>query len=404
MAYSPQDMRRLLRVWRLIAMITAESAVIMAYIYQQAGWPEFHWDASVISVPLASVRHRQGRILGRMLALGFDLRGQAGLAVLTDDVVKTSAIEGETLDPEQVRSSIARRLGLEMGGLVTPGRDVEGIVEILVDATRKYHEPLTDERIFAWHAALFPTARSGMQRIAVGQWRPAEAGPMQVVSGPFGREKVHFEAPAAVRLDTEMDRFIRWFNESAANGALLDPVIRAALAHFWFVTIHPLEDGNGRIARAIAEMALAHADQSADRFYSMSSQIEAERRDYYLALERQQRSDLDVTPWLQWFIGCLDRAIIRADSILSAVLFKSRFWDVVNRQPVNPRQQAVINGLLDGFEGKLTSSKYAKLAKCSSDTALRDIQQLVDRGILLLNPGGGRSTSYRLVTCEELGQ
>jgi Fic family protein len=376
----------------------------MAYIHQRAGWPEFYWDASVISVPLASVRHRQGRILGRMQAMGFELRGEAGLAVLTDDVVKTSAIEGETLDPVHVRSSIARRLGLDQGGLVTPGRDVEGIVEILVDATRKYHEPLTNERIFAWHAALFPTARSGMQRIAVGQWRPAEAGPMQVVSGPFGREKVHFEAPPADRLNTEMDRFIHWFNQSAANDASLDPVIRAALAHFWFVTIHPLEDGNGRIARAIAEMALAHADQSADRFYSMSSQIEAERRDYYLALERQQRSDLDVTPWLQWFIGCLDRAIIRADSILSAVLFKSRFWDVANRSPVNRRQQAVINRLLDGFEGKLTTSKYAKLAKCSSDTALRDIQQLLQRGILFLNQGGGRSTSYRLATSDELGE
>jgi Fic family protein len=227
---------------------------------------------------------------------------------------------------------------------------------------------------------------------------------MQVVSGPFGREKVHFEAPPADRLNTEMDRFIHWFNQSAANDASLDPVIRAALAHFWFVTIHPLEDGNGRIARAIAEMALAHADQSADRFYSMSSQIEAERRDYYLALERQQRSDLDVTPWLQWFIGCLDRAIIRADSILSAVLFKSRFWDVANRSPVNRRQQAVINRLLDGFEGKLTTSKYAKLAKCSSDTALRDIQQLLQRGILFLNQGGGRSTSYRLATSDELGE
>ena len=302
----------------------------------------------------------------------------------------------------QVRSSIARRLGLEKGGLITPGRDVEGIVEILVDATRQYAKPLSDERIFAWHAALFPTSRSGMQRIAVGQWRPPEAGSMQVVSGPFGHEKIHFEAPTADRLDAEMSRFICWFNESRTNDASLDPVIRAAVAHFWFVTIHPLEDGNGRIARAIAEMALAHADQSADRFYSMSSQIEAERRDYYLALERQQRCGRDITPWLQWFMGCLDRGIVRAEATLSTVLFKSRFWDVVNRSPVNPRQQAVINRLLDGFEGKLTTSKYAKLAKCSADTALRDIQQLLQRGILFQNEGGGRSTSYRLVTSDEL--
>ncbi len=374
----------------------------MRYIHQQPDWPEFRWDASVIGVPLAGVRHRQGRLLGRMQAIGFELRGEAGLAVLTDDVVKTSAIEGETLDPEQVRASIARRLGLEAGGLVKAGRDVEGIVEILVDATRRFDEPLTAERIFAWHAALFPTSRSGMHRIAVGQWRPPEAGPMQVVSGPFGHEKVHFEAPTADQLDAEMHRFIHWFNESGAEGASIDPVIRAALAHFWFVTIHPLEDGNGRIARAIADMALAHADQSAERFYSMSSQIDAERREYYLTLERQQRSDLDVTPWLQWFLGCLDRAIIRAESTLAVVLFKSRFWDVVNRSPVNPRQQAVINRLLDGFEGKLTTSKYAKLAKCSTDTALRDIQQLLGRGVLFQNEGGGRSTSYRLATSDEL--
>ena len=374
----------------------------MSYIYQHPDWPAFHWDASSLSVPLAGVRHRQGRLLGRMQSLGFDLRSEAGLAVMTDDVVKTSAIEGESLDPEQVRSSIARRLGLQTGGLMKVGRDVEGIVEVLLDATQRFDQPLSAERICAWHAAIFPTGRSGMQRIAVGQWRPPEAGPMQVVSGPIGREKVHFEAPTAERLDAEMRCFIQWFNESAGSGTTLDPVIRAAIAHFWFVTIHPLEDGNGRIGRALADMALAYADQSADRFYSMSSQIEADRREYYLILEKQQRADLDITTWLQWFLGCLDRAITRADSTLEMVLFKSQFWDFVNHSPVNPRQQTVINRLLDGFEGKLTTSKYAKLAKCSTDTALRDIQQLLERGTLYQNEGGGRSTSYRLATSDEI--
>lgn len=373
----------------------------MSFIHQKPRWPEFHWDAAILSSPLASVRHRQGHLLGRMHAIGFDLRGEASLAVLTDDVIKTSAIEGETLDPQEVRSSIARKLGIDTGGLVKVGRDVEGIVEILVDATQQYDKPLTADRIFGWHCALFPTGRSSMQKIAVGVWRPHEAGDMQVVSGPFGHEKIHFEAPTADRLEAEMVRFINWFNESVVDRSL-DPVIRAGLAHLWFVTIHPLEDGNGRIARAIAEMALAHADQSADRFYSMSSQIESERREYYRALERQQRSDLDVTPWLQWFIACLDRAILRAESMLEVVLFKSRFWDVLNRSPVNLRQQNVINRLLDGFEGKLTTSKYAKLAKCSTDTALRDIQQLVERHILFQNEGGGRSTSYRLASADEL--
>lgn len=374
----------------------------MQFIHQMPDWSGFHWDASVLMAALGDVRHKQGLLLGKMQALGFTLRSEASLAVLTDDVVKTSAIEGEALDPQEVRSSIARKLGLDVGGLVPSGRDVEGIVEILVDATRQYQTPLTAERIFAWHCALFPTGRSGMQRIAVGNWRPPEAGDMEVVSDPFGHQKVHYVAPTANRLDAEMHRCIGWFDHTAASVAVLDPVIRAGLAHLWFVTIHPLEDGNGRIARAIADMALAHADKSADRFYSMSSQIESERREYYSVLERQQRSDLDVTPWLQWFIACLDRAILRAESILSNVLFKSRFWDVVNRSQVNTRQQTVLNRLLDGFEGKLNTSKYAKLAKCSSDTALRDIQQLVERGLLFQSDAGGRSTSYRLASADEL--
>jgi len=334
--------------------------------------------------------------LGRMESLGFDLKAEASLAVLTSDVVTSSAIEGEVLNPEEVRSSIARRLGMDVAGLPTAGRNVEGMVEMLLDATRSFDNPLSKERLFDWHAALFPTGRSGMRRIEVGAWRTKESGPMQVVSGPIGREKVHFEAPEAARLDAEMDRFIDWFNKPAS----LDPVLKAGIAHFWFVTIHPFDDGNGRIARAIADMMLARADGTKDRFYSMSSRIEAERKDYYLRLEAAQRGELDITSWLEWFLGCLERAIEGARHTLAAVLQKALIWQRINRQPVHDRQRLVINRMLNGFEGFLSTSKYAKLAKCSSDTALRDIQELVDRGILVRNPGGGRSTNYRLADLE----
>ena len=341
---------------------------------------------------LANVRHAQGRLLGRMDGLGFRLRGEANLAVLTDEVVKSSAIEGQLLDDRQVRSSLARRLGIDAGGMIQASRAVEGVVEMMIDATRKYGDPLTEERLFAWHAALFPTGRSGIRKIAVASWRSADAGPMQVVSGPPGREKVHFEAPEAARVPNEMQSFLEWFNATPRT----DPVIKAALAHFWFVTIHPFEDGNGRIARAIADMALARADGAADRFYTMSAQIEAERRDYYDVLEKSQKGDLDVTDWLTWFIECLGHSLDRAEDTLSAVLFKARVWQRVGNLRVNARQRAVINRLLDGFEGYLTTSKYAKLAHCSSDTALRDIQDLLDGGILHRNPGKGRSASYRI--------
>ena len=364
----------------------------MGYIHELANWPKLTWDASKLSAVLADVRHRQGRLLGRMEGLGFRLRSEAKLSTLTADVVKSSAIEGEKLDAEQVRSSIARRLGLEYAGAAVASRDVEGIVEMMLDATQNYALALTDERLFGWHAALFPTGRSGMHKITVGAWRPAAAGAMQVVSGPIGREKVHFEAPSAEKLDLEMTAFLEWFE--AANG--IDPVVKAGVAHFWFVTIHPFEDGNGRIGRAIVDLELARADGTAERFYSMSSQIEAERKEYYLQLERGQRNGLDVTVWLEWFLGCLGRAIAKADETLSGVLQKARLWEKVNQQPVNERQRSVINRLLDGFEGKLTSSKYAKLAKCSGDTALRDISALVERGVLIKNEAGGRSTSYTL--------
>jgi len=370
----------------------------MAYIHEQPGWPQLTWDGDSLTAALVAVRHKQGRLLGRMEALGFDLRNEASLAVLTSDVVKSSAIEGLALDPEEVRSSIARRLGLDVAGLTKAGRDVEGIVEMMLDATRNFEAKLTKKRLFAWHASLFPTGHRGIERIAVGKWRPKEAGAMQVVSGPYGREKVHFVAPDSARLASEMRQFIDWFNAPAS----MDPVLKAGIAHFWFVTIHPFEDGNGRIARAIADMALARADGTKDRFYSMSSQIEAERKDYYLKLEATQRGDVDITRWLAWFLACLGRAIDGADQTLATVLYKANLWQRINRRPVNERQRLVINRMLNGFKGFLTTSKYAKLAKCSTDTSLRDIRELLERGILVQNPGGGRSTSYRLADPENV--
>ncbi|MFN0076994.1 MAG: Fic family protein [Prosthecobacter sp.] len=364
----------------------------MGYIHELADWPNLTWDDARLSALLADVRHRQGRLLGRMEGLGFRLRSEAQLSTLTADVVKSSAIEGEKLDAEEVRSSIARRLGLEYAGAAVPSRNVEGIVEMMLDATQRYIQPLTTERLFGWHAALFPTGRSGMHLITVGAWRPIEAGAMQVVSGPIGRGNVHFEAPPAERLEQEMTAFLAWFESQDR----VDPVVKAGVAHFWFVTIHPFEDGNGRIGRAIADLGLARADGTAERFYSMSSQIEADRKDYYLQLERGQRNGLDVTLWLEWFLGCLGRAIAKADETLSGVLHKARVWEKLNHQPVSDRQRKIINKLLDGFEGKLTSSKYAMLVKCSEDTALRDIRVLVERGVLLKNEAGGRSTSYTL--------
>ena len=370
----------------------------MTYIHQQKDWPEFRWNEARLLPLLTKVRHQQGRLLGQMEGLGFHLRGEANLESLTKEVIGSSAIEGEKLDAEEVRSSIARRLGIAHAGTTPASRHVEGVVEMMIDATRKYEEALTAERLCSWHAALFPSGRSGMQRITVGAWRTGEAGPMQVVSGPIGRERVHFEAPEASLLDAEISRFLEWFEGTGS----VDPVIKAAVAHFWFVTIHPFEDGNGRIARAIADMALARADGVAERFYSMSSQIERERKQYYDSLESSQRGGMDITLWLEWFLGCLDRALQNAQENLKAILHKARIWEWINQDgPVNERQHAVINRLLDGFEGKLSSSKYAKLAKCSPDTALRDINELVARDILIKEAGGGRSTGYRLA--ESLG-
>lgn len=365
----------------------------MRYIHQRPEWPQFQWREDGISAPLAAVRHRQGRLIGRMEGLGFELRSEAMLATLTNDVLKSSEIEGEELNRDQVRSSIARRLGMDIGGLVHSDRNVEGVVEMMLDATQNFAEPLTEERLFGWHSALFPTGRSGMTKITVGAWRLDEDGPMQVVSGPYGREKVHYQAPVAGLLSQEMARFLEWFENPSEH----DPVIKAAIAHLWYVTIHPFDDGNGRIARAIADMALARSEDSSQRFYSMSAEIRQRRRGYYDILERTQKGDLDITAWLAWFLDCLDGAINRSEDELQNVLSKGRFWEALRDAPLNKRQRMMLNRLLDGFEGKLTSSKWAQIAKCSQDTALRDIEGLIALGVLEKEPAGGRSTSYALL-------
>ncbi len=363
------------------------------WIYESSKWPNCTWDAAALACRLSDIRYRQGQLLGKMQSLGFELRQEASLKTLTNDVVHSAAIEGEHLNVEEVRSSIALRLGMDIGGLLPASRDVEGIVEMMLDATQNFDTPLTKKRLCNWHAALFPTGRNGLHKIIVGAWRKADSGSMQVVSGPIGHEKVHFEAPAAERLNHEMTTFLKWFKSKE----MIDPVLKAGLAHLWFVTVHPFEDGNGRIARAIADMGLAQADRTSDRFYSMSSQIERERKDYYAMLEYQQRSTTDVTPWLTWFLDCLGRAINSAEETLSSVLLKTQLWEKINQYSINERQRLIINKMLaHGFQGYMNTSKYAKLAKCSTDTALRDIQELKTRGIFSQNPGGGRSTSYYL--------
>lgn len=362
------------------------------YIHELNDWPKLKWDKSGLSGLLADARHLQGKLLGRMESLGFKLRNEATLKTLTYDVVKTSEIEGEKLDAEQVRSSIARRLGMDIGSSTPAARDVEGIVEVMLDATINHNNPLTKERLFDWHAALFPTGRSGMQRINVGAWRNEASGVMQVVSGPIGKEKVHYEAPEFHRLEHEMQQFTTWFNAIDDE----DLVIKAALAHFWFVTIHPFDDGNGRIARAIADMTLAFSEQSQQRFYSMSSQIQKERKEYYMVLEACQKGEIDITQWVKWFLSCFKRTIEASDELLEAILIKAKFWEDNATKSFNKRQRLLVNLLLDNFEGKLTSSKWAKISKCSPDTALRDINNLLEQNILKKDEAGGRSTSYSL--------
>jgi Fic family protein len=362
------------------------------YIHELPDWPRFRWDSAGLAKQLAAVRLRQGRLIGRMQALGLREQEEAVLTTLTEDVLKSSEIEGEILDRDQVRSSIARRLGMDIGALAHADQNVEGVVEMMLDATQNFKSELTDERLFGWHASLFPTGRNSMSKIIVGAWRDDKSGSMRVVSGPIGREKVRYEAPAAGRLAAEMKSFLDWFNAEDN----IDPVIKSALAHLWFVTIHPFADGNGRIARAIADMSLARSEDSSQRFYSMSAQIRLERKAYYDMLEATQKGELEITPWLAWFLGCLDRAFDGAEKTLAAVFRKADFWKKHAAAKINERQRDILNRLLDGFEGKLTSSKWALIEKCSPDTALRDIQDLVDQGILVKDEGGGRSTSYSL--------
>lgn len=366
---------------------------MMPYIYQHPHWPSFTWEQSSVLQHLTELRYKQGRLLGKMEGLGFHLREEATLDVLTLDVTKTNEIEGEILPIDQVRSSIARKLGINMSGLVSSSRNIEGIVDVMIDATRLYQTPLTADRLFSWHSALFPTGRSSMYPIIVGAWRTDNNGPMQVVSGASGKEKIHFEAPPAKRLASEMKIFLKWFNTEDN----LNPVIKSAIAHLWFVTIHPFDDGNGRIARVIADMQMARADKTSQRFYSMSAQIQRERAEYYEILERTQQSTLDITKWIQWFLNTLDHSLNESEQVLSTVLTKARFWEKYNLILLNERQRLMLNKLLDGFDGKLTSSKWAKITKSSPDTALRDITYLLEIDALKKDEGGGRSTSYSIV-------
>jgi len=362
------------------------------YIWQASDWPDWRFDLAALAGPMADVSRAQGLLLGRLADVGMALRDQASLAALTEDVVKTSEIEGEQLNVESVRSSIARRLGVDIGALAPVDRHVEGVVEMVLDATVNCAAPVTRERLFGWHAALFPTGYSGLSRIKVGSWRDDASGPMQVVSGPIGRQRVHFEAPPADRLETETGRFLEWVNADSGE----PPLVKAGLAHLWFVTLHPFDDGNGRIARAIGDLLLARADGSPQRFYSLSAQIQRERKAYYDILERTQKRSMDVTEWLMWFLDTLHRAVDHAQQTLNAVLAKARFWQRFAGMPMNERQVKLLNRLLDGFEGKLTTSKWAAIAKCSPDTALRDINELLAHGALRKSAAGGRSTSYEL--------
>ncbi|MFW6328382.1 MAG: Fic family protein [Bacteroidota bacterium] len=362
------------------------------FIHQKDNWPNFTWNNDEIVNLLSEARNLQGRLIGKMESLGFDLRNEALLDTLTLDVLKSSEIEGEYLNPDQVRSSIARRLGMEIAGSVESDRNVDGVVEMMLDATQNCFKPLSSERLFDWHAALFPTGRSGMYKIIVADWRKDTTGPMQVVSGALGKEKVHFQAPDSIIVEKEMNQFLDWFN----NNLKIDLVIKAAIAHLWFVTIHPFEDGNGRITRALTDMLLAQSDKSNQRFYSMSAQIRNERNQYYEILEKTQKGNLDITEWIKWFLNCLINSLKSTDSVLIRVLFKADFWNKHSKTLINERQKKLLNKLLDGFDGKLTSSKWAKIAKCSKDTAVRDINDLIDKNILQKEAAGGRSTNYEL--------
>jgi Fic family protein len=376
-------------------------AVIKMWIHENADWPNFSWDTAQLATKLAETRHQQGRLLGKIDTLGLKFKTEVTLAALTKDVVKSSAIEGETLQNDEVRSSVARRLGLNAAGLVPTSQATEGIVELMLDATQNYDVTLTNKRLLNWHALLFPTSKSGGRPLMAGEFRAPKDDPMQVISGPLGRERVHFEAPRASEVDSAMLEFLTWIE--AEQG--MDPVLKSGISHLWFLTIHPFEDGNGRLARAISDMVLARAEGSKQRAYSLSSQIASERAAYYLELEKQQRGTLDITGWLDWYVGCLKRAIASAEIAMEGVIDKSARWVKYNSSSLSQRQQIVVNRMLDtDFEGHLNTSKYAKLAKCSNDSALRDIQDLIAKSVLILNPGGGRSTSYRLAQLNQHGK
>lgn len=364
------------------------------YIYQYENWTDFTWNETEVNILFGEVRNLQGKISGQMNVLGFSSKEEAALNTLTLDVVKSSEIEGEQLNYDQVRSSIARRLGINNAGLIPSNRNIEGIVDMTLDATQHYTDPLTNERLFGWHAALFPTGYSGLYQIEVGRYRTGE---MQIISGAMGKEKIHYEAVSAQDLQTEMNQFLAWIN----NDNLLDPVLKAAIAHFWFIIIHPFDDGNGRIARAIADMLLARAEKSTERFYSMSSQILAERKQYYEVLQKVQHSDGDITDWLVWFLNCLQKSLLQTTVTVQKILLKASFWNAHEKTDLNQRQHLMLNKLLDGFEGKLKTSKWAKIAKCSPDTALRDIRDLIHKGILQQEKEGGRSTNYELVQVKQ---
>lgn len=364
----------------------------MAYLYQREDWPNFTWREGKIINLLAEVSNLQGRILGRMESLGFELRQEATLETVALDVLKSSEIEGEILNPHQVRSSIAKRIGMELAGAVPADRQVDGMVEMMIDATQNCYNPISEERLFDWHAALFPTGRSGLYKIRVAGWRLDDAGPMQVVSGTIGKEKIHFQAPDAILVSHEMNQFIEWFNSRLD----IDGILKAAIAHLWFITIHPFADGNGRIARALTDMLLARSDKSKQRFYSMSAQIRVERSQYYEILEKTQKGPMDITPWVLWFLNCLKNAFHLTEVVLDKVLFKAEFWKIHSGVVMNERQHKMINKILDNFEGNVTSDKWAKLSKCSKDTAIRDINDLIEKNVLRKEDAGGRSTHYVL--------
>ena len=366
------------------------------YLYNYQNWPIFEWNSGKLLVLLSYVRNQQGKLIGKMGALGFELRNEANLEILTQEIIKSSEIEGEILDREQVRSSIARRLGLDISGLVYSDRNVDGIVDLMVDATKNFDKEMNKERLFSWHSALFPTGQSGIYKIITGNWRNDSTGPMQVVSGALGKEKVHYQAPPAAQIEDEMRIFLDWFNLEQNT----DLVLRAAIAHLWFVTLHPFEDGNGRISRVLSDMLLARSDEQSFRFYSMSTQIRKERNSYYDILEKTQKSGLDITNWLEWFLNCLLHSIENSEKLLEKIIYKHSFWLKHVRVNINDRQRKILNMLMDDFEGVLNTTKWAKIGKCSQDTALRDIQDLIEKGIMIKSEQGGRSTNYELKSNE----